>query len=99
MKIEELNTNPALTHLAVARADKEQADAHGEAAARPQAAADKVELSSYMPVVPTSQQRKDSRVERIEELKAQVAGGTYQVPGKAIAEKMLGKLVVSSLRQ
>lgn len=94
MKVEEFNANPPISHLAVARAEKDPADPQGEAVAKQQAAADKVELSSYMPVVPTSQQRKDVRVERVEELKSQIAAGTYQVSGKAVAEKMLSKIVM-----
>ena len=99
MKVEELNPNPAVTQLAVVRADKpESADAHGEAVSKQQAAGDKVELSSYIPVVPSSKQRRDFRADRVEELKAQIQGGTYQVPGRAVAEKMLSKIVMTSAR-
>lgn len=96
MKLEELNTNPAATHLAVVRNDKPEAgDAHAETAARQQAATDKVELSRYMPVVPTSKQRReDIRVEKVEELRSQIKSGTYEVSSQDLAQKMLSKLVM-----
>ncbi|GFO63155.1 flagellar biosynthesis anti-sigma factor FlgM [Geomonas paludis] len=96
MKLEELNSNPAVSHLAVVRNDKPEAgDAHADVAAKQQASGDKVELSSYMPVVPTSKQRRDDiRVERVEELRAQIKSGNYEVSSKDLAEKMLSKLVV-----
>jgi len=98
MKIEELNPNPAVSQVAVVRADKPEAnEAHGEAVVKQHAASDKVELSSYMPVVP-SKGRRDARVNRVEELKSQIQAGTYQVPGRAVAEKMFSKIVMSSSR-
>lgn len=95
MKVEELNSNPAVSHLAVVRNDKPDAgEAHAETA-KQQAATDKVELSSYMPVVPTSKQRReDVRAERVEELRSQISSGTYQVSSKDLAEKMLSKIVM-----
>jgi negative regulator of flagellin synthesis FlgM len=91
MKIDELNQKSAVAYL-VGRTDKtEPADAHGDAAAKQHAGADKVELSSYIPVATKSQQ--GLRSSRIDELKAQVASGTYQVSSRAVAEKMLSKLV------
>jgi len=95
MKIDELNQKSAVSYLVNARADKSEAsDAHGETAAKQQAAADKVELSSYMPVVPASKGRQDDRVSRVNEIKAQIDNGSYQVSGKAVAEKMLSKIVL-----
>ena len=95
MKVEELNPNPAASHLAVVRADKPgAAEANGEAVAKQQPAADKVELSSYMPVVPSSQRRTDFRSEKVEALKSQIQAGTYDVSGRAVAEKMLSKIVM-----
>ncbi|OGU05548.1 MAG: flagellar biosynthesis anti-sigma factor FlgM [Geobacteraceae bacterium GWC2_58_44] len=97
MKIDELNQNTALSHVANGRTDKsEPADVHGETAAKKQAAAVKVELSSYMPVLPASQKQQDPRVSRVEELKSQINSGTYQVSGRAVAEKMLSKIVMST---
>ena len=96
MKIDELNQNAALSLIASGRTDKsEPIDAHGEAAAK-QASADKVDLSNYMPVVPTSQARLDSRVSRVDEIKSQIEAGSYQVPGRAVAEKMLSKIVMNT---
>lgn len=93
MKVEELNQNAVITHVANSRTDKsEQVDAQGEAAGKKQADAVKVELSSYMPVVPSSQKQQDSRVSRLEELKAQINNGAYKVPTSAVAEKMLSKV-------
>ncbi|QXE89247.1 flagellar biosynthesis anti-sigma factor FlgM [Geomonas subterranea] len=95
MKLEELNSNPAVSHLAVVRNDKPDTGEAQAEAAKQQAAADKVELSSYMPVVPTTKQRRDDiRVDRVEELRAQIKSGTYQVTSQDLAEKMLSKLVV-----
>lgn len=97
MKIEELNPNLAATQLSVVRVDKpEVAEAHGDAIAKQQPAADKVELSSNMPVVPNAQRRLDFRIEKVEELKSQMQAGTYQVSGRAVAEKMLSKIVMPS---
>jgi len=95
MKVDEMNQKPTVAYLVGGRADKpEQTDAHGEGVAKQHAgAADKVDLSSYMPVATKSQQ--GLRVDRVEEIKAQVASGTYQVSSKAVAAKMLSKLVLS----
>lgn len=95
MKIDELNQNPAVSHLVNGRIDKfEAADAHGEAAGKQQAAADRVDLSSYIPVVPTSQKQQDLRANRLAELKSQIESGSYHVPVSAVAEKMLSKIVM-----
>jgi len=95
MKVDELNQKPTVAYLVGGRTDKtEAADSHGEAVAKQHpGAADKVELSSYMPVATKSQQ--GLRVDRVEEIKAQVASGSYQVSSRAVAEKMLSKLVLS----
>jgi len=98
MKIDELNQNAVIAHVANGRTDKsEPADGHGEAAAKQQTAAVKVELSSYMPVVPASQKQQDPRVSRVEELKSQINAGTYQVSGTAVAEKMLSKMAMATV--
>ena len=96
MKVEELNSNPAVSHLAAVRADRpDTGGAQAETAAKQQAATDKVELSSYMPVVARSKQRReDIRTDRVEELRTQIASGTYQVSSQDLAEKMLSKLVI-----
>jgi negative regulator of flagellin synthesis FlgM len=93
MKIDELNQKSAVAYL-VGRTDKsEPADVHGEAVAKQHAGADKVELSSYIPVASKSQQ--GLRVNRVEEVKAQIASGTYQVSSRAVAEKMVSRLVMN----
>lgn len=93
MKIEELNQSAVISQVANSRTDKsEPVEAHGEAAGMKQAAAVKVELSSYMPVVPSSQKEQDPRVSKLEELKAQINNGAYKVPASAVAEKMLSKI-------
>ena len=92
MKIDELNQNPVASNIGNPRTDKtEAADAHGESAARQQKAADKVELSSYMPVVPASQVRLGARADRVEEIKSQIESGSYEVSSRDIAEKMLSR--------
>jgi negative regulator of flagellin synthesis FlgM len=97
MKIDELNQNSAVAYLAAVRADKtESADSLAEAAAKQSGGSDKVALSSYMPVVPASKREQGLRVNRVEEVKAQLASGSYQVSSRAVAEKMLSKLVMSS---
>ena len=94
MKIDELSQKAAVTYLVEGRTDKTaSAEVQSEAVSKQHAGADKVELSSYMPVAPKSQQ--GLRVNRVEEVKAQIASGSYQVPSRAIAEKMLSKLVVA----
>ncbi|BCG46022.1 Negative regulator of flagellin synthesis FlgM [Citrifermentans bremense] len=94
MKIEELNPKPAATQVSIVRADKpEVAEAHREAIAKQQPAADKVELSSYMPEAPKARHL-EFRTEKVEELKSQIQAGTYAVSGRAVAEKMLSKIVM-----
>jgi negative regulator of flagellin synthesis FlgM len=100
MKIDDLNQKSAVAHLASGRADKpESAEVHGDASAKLHAGSDKVELSSYMPVVPASKSLQDQqslRVNRVEEVKSQIASGTYQVSSHDVAEKMLSKIVLGS---
>lgn len=97
MKIEEMNQALVASHLSVVRTDKSQpTGVNGEAAGKPNASADKVELSSYMPVV-SSKERQDTRVNRVEELKSQIKSGSYQVSGRAVAEKMLSKIVIGTV--
>jgi negative regulator of flagellin synthesis FlgM len=92
MKIDDLNQKSAVAYL-VGRTDKsEPADVHAEAVSKSHASADKVELSGYMPVTSKSQQ--GLRASRVEEVKAQIASGSYQVSSQAVAEKMLSKLVL-----
>ncbi|GFO69480.1 hypothetical protein GMLC_30590 [Geomonas limicola] len=96
MKIDELNQKPGLAYLVGGRADKaEPADVSADVAGKPQTGADKVELSGYIPVVPSSERQQGLRVDRVAELKAQIASGTYQVPATAIAEKMIAKFAGS----
>ena len=93
MKIDDLNQKSAVAYL-VGRKDKsEPADVHGEAVAKPHGGTDKVDLSSYIPVASKNQQ--GLRVSRVEEVKSQMAAGTYQVSSRAVAEKMLSKLVMN----
>ena len=97
MKIDELNQKNSVAFLASARADKsEPAEAHADVVAKQQGGADKVDLSSYMPVVPASKTPQGMRVSRVEEVKAQLASGNYQVSSRAVAEKMLSRLAVGS---
>ncbi|GFO56717.1 hypothetical protein GMSM_37240 [Geomonas sp. Red276] len=98
MKIEDVNQQAAVAYVGTQRVDNKQpetADTHRDGAAKQQATADKVDLSPYMPVA-SSRQRQDMRVNKIEDLKAQIGAGTYQVPGRAVAEKMLSKIVMPS---
>jgi len=93
MKIDDMKQ--AVAFRIVGRTDKaEPVEAQGEAAAKQQKSADKVELSSYMPVARASKSSEVMRVDRVEALKAQIASGSYQVSGRDIAEKMLSKLVL-----
>jgi negative regulator of flagellin synthesis FlgM len=96
MKIDDLNQSAAAGYLTGARAEKqsETADTHGEAAAKQQPATDKVQLTSYNSAMSGSTQGREIRTSRVEELRAQIANGTYQVPGRAVAEKMLSKIVM-----
>jgi negative regulator of flagellin synthesis FlgM len=95
MKIDELNQNPAVSYLVNGRTDRsEPADVRGDTVAKQHA--DKVELSSYMPVVAGSQKQQDARMSRVDEIKSQMKSGSYQVSGRAVAEKMLSKIVMST---
>jgi flagellar biosynthesis anti-sigma factor FlgM len=100
MKIDELNQNSAVALSGNGRADRsEAADAHAEGVAKQHAAADKVELSNYQPIVPVSDARPGANANKIAELKAQIDNGSYQVPALAVAEKMLAKLVLNKTPQ
>lgn len=96
MKIEEVNQNSAAAYAATVRTDKqpETTDTHSDASAKQQPATDKVDLSSYLSTSTKSDVSADSRVSRVEAIKAQVAAGTYAVSGRAVAEKMLSKIVL-----
>jgi len=101
MKIEDLTQKPPVVPLVTGRADKpEPAEAQGEAVGKqsagmkPQPGADKVDFSGNMSSL-ALQVRQDQRASRIEEIKSQIASGNYQVSGKAVAEKMLSKIVIS----
>jgi flagellar biosynthesis anti-sigma factor FlgM len=100
MKIEELNKNSAVSYPSNGRTDRsEVADAHVETVARQQAATDKVELTSYKPVVLTSEVRPGARVSQVAEIKTRVDNGSYHVPSRAVAEKMLSKMAVGASQQ
>lgn len=97
MKIDELNQKTAVTYLAAGRTDKSgPAEVYGEAVAKQSAGADKVDLSSYLPVASVSKSQSDLRTSRVAEVKAQIASGSYQVSGRAVAEKMLSTLAMGS---
>lgn len=92
MKIDDLNQKSAVAYVVGVRTDKpEAADPQGDTAAKQQSTGDKVDLSTYMPVVPSSRTPEGIRAARIQELKAQVASGSYEVPSTAVAEKMVNK--------
>jgi negative regulator of flagellin synthesis FlgM len=96
MKIEELNQKQMVSRLVSARTEKsESADVHGETSYKSNTTSDKVELSSYLPAGSVDDTQ-GSRVARVAQLKSQIASGGYQVPGTAVAEKMLSKIVLSS---
>lgn len=91
MKIEELNQNPAVFHAVNGRADRsEPTDANGSAA-KPQSSGDKVELSGFKLQSTDSIELQDARASRVEELRSKIESGSYQVTGRAVAEKMLSK--------
>jgi len=96
MKIDELNQNSAAAYLAAVRSDKqpETADTQSDASAKKQPASDKVDLSSFQTASAVTELPSDKTVSRVDALKAQIAAGTYQVPGRAVAEKMLSKIVL-----
>ena len=96
MKIDELTKNSAVSYPSNGRTDRlEATDAH----AKQQAATDKVELTSYKPVVLTSDVRQGARVSQVAEIKSRVDNGSYNVPSRAVAEKMLSKMAVSGSQQ
>jgi negative regulator of flagellin synthesis FlgM len=99
MKIEDINQQAVAAYLAKVRNDKHQesGDTHSEGAAKQQAATDKVELSSYIPVTSRAGDEQDTRPNRIEELKSQISDGSYQIPGISVAEKMMSNIVKASL--
>ena len=99
MKIDDLNQK-AVTHTGKGRPDRpEAAEAHGETVAKQQVAADKVELSGFVPVDPTAKGRNDGRVNQVAEIRTQVLNGSYNVPARAVAEKMLSKIVIGGSGQ
>ena len=76
------------------RQTPETAEAHGANAGRQQTGTDKVELFSYIPVVPASQSSEGTRASRVQELKIQIANGTYEVLSVAVAHKMFSKFAM-----
>jgi negative regulator of flagellin synthesis FlgM len=60
-------------------------------------ATDEVRLSAFsqdiQKIEAGLQQIKDVRQERVQELKARIEAGTYDVSGKEIAEKMIDKII------
>jgi negative regulator of flagellin synthesis FlgM len=96
MKIDELNQQAAVSYLSTARADKqlEVDDSHSEAAGKKQRRTDQVDISGYVQSAPVQSEREAIRSSRVEELKAQIAAGTYEVSSRAVAEKMLSKIVM-----
>lgn len=90
MKIDDLNQGTILVQVVTNWNDKpEPSEAQADGADKQQSAAIKVELSPYMPVVPSSQKEPDPKAERLAELKAQIKSGTYEVSSRDVAEKML----------
>ena len=90
MKIDDLNQGAVLVQVVAGKNDKaEPSEAHADSAQKQQSAAVKVDLSTYMPVVPTSQKEPDPKAERLAELKARIKSGTYEVSSRDVAEKML----------
>ena len=90
MKIDDLNQGAVLVQIVAGKNDKaEPSEANADGAAKQENAAVKVELSPYMPVVPSSQKEPEPKAERLAELKAQIQSGTYEVSSRDIAEKML----------
>ena len=97
MKIDELHQNSAASYAGNTRADRpETAEAHGEAVAKQHAATDKVKLSRYIAVVAASEGRQDVRANKVAEIKSQIDSGSYQVSSRAVAEKMLSRLVTGT---
>ena len=95
MRIDELNQKATLSPRGDGRSERsEPSDTHGETVAKQQTAADKVDLSSNKPASRVSDLRQDERVSRIAEIKSQVQARSYQVPGRAVAEMMLSKIVM-----
>ena len=96
MKIDEMSQQAAVAFVKSVRAEKQpdSGEAHGETSARQQRATDTVDLSSYIPVAAEARQRDGIRANRVEEVKAQLASGNYNVSGRAVAEKMLSKIVL-----
>ena len=81
MKIDDANQQMAAAHLLNSRVDRrDPQDAHTDSASKPQQAADK--------------EQQVQRAQRVQELKAMVASGEYNVSSRAVAEKMLSKIVL-----
>jgi negative regulator of flagellin synthesis FlgM len=91
MKIDELSQPTVATYVAKLRSEKH--DTQSEAPARQQPAADKVELSSNIPVASAAGDDEDTKANRLEELKHEIANGSYNVPAMAVAEKMMANIV------
>lgn len=90
MKIDDLNQGTILVQVVANWNDKpEPSEAQADSADKQQSAAVKVELSPYMPVVPSSQKEPDPKAERLAELKARIKSGSYEVSSRDVAEKML----------
>jgi negative regulator of flagellin synthesis FlgM len=94
MKIDELNQQ-TVAYVAKVRNEKQQEvpDSHSDVSAKQQGATDKVELSSYIPVTTRAKEVEEIKPNRVEELKAQLASGSYNIPGRAVAEKMMSNIV------
>ena len=95
MKIDDANQQMAAAHLLNARVDRhDPQDAHTDSATKPQQAADKVDLSGVNTLGAAEREQQAQRAQRVQELKAMVAAGEYNVSSRAVAEKMLSKIVL-----
>src|SRR5689334_204668 len=95
MKIEDSNQKMAMMQQMNARAEKPEAaaaQAQSDSVGKPQQGADKVELSGMTPMSAEMASQQAMRAQRVADIKAQVQAGTYQVDGRAVAEKMLSKV-------
>lgn len=94
MKVDELTKQVTVPQPLPGKADRaEQAtgEAHAEAASK-QKGKDKVQLSGMSPVAVDHREQDVARAQRVSELKASVASGSYKVPARAVAEAMVSKL-------
>ncbi|UFS68990.1 flagellar biosynthesis anti-sigma factor FlgM [Geomonas sp. RF6] len=96
MKIEDSNQKMAVMHQMNNRAERPDAtgaQAQSDLVVKPQPAGDKVELSGMVPSMSAEMVNQQAmRAQRVQEIKAQVQAGTYQVDSRAVAEKMLAKV-------